>query len=125
MIFRVGSTFPDREPILDRLSGHARKTFATKFVWVYAFSCCDSFGSRDETHLASVERLVSTVVWPHAGQHTILQLLCRGQELQAMIAFGSKRCPQRGQVTREALILPIRSVSGHDSAIRQSGRTMA
>ena len=125
MACRTDLAFFDRATIHDRLTDPARKIFATKLVWVYAFSCCDSFGSRDETHLASVERLVSTVVWPHAGQHTILQLMCRGHELQAVMVSGSKRCPHSGQVIREALMLPIRSVSGNDTTIRQSGKTMA
>jgi hypothetical protein len=125
MASRVGLTFLDRATILDRLTDPARKIFATKSVWVYAFSCCDSFVSRDETHLASAERLVSTVVWPHAGQHTILQFLCRGQELQAVMVSGSKRCPHSGQMNSDALILPIRSVSELDSAIHLSGMTMA
>jgi hypothetical protein len=62
MTCRYDLTFSNREPIPDPLFGHARRIFATTSVWVYAFSCRGSFGSRDATHLASVERLVSTVV---------------------------------------------------------------
>lgn len=62
MAYRGDLAFPDQTTVLDRLTAPARRIFATKAVWVYAFSCCDSFGSRDETHLASAERLVSTVV---------------------------------------------------------------
>jgi hypothetical protein len=125
MSWQDAVVFYPRTTILVRLTDPARTIFATKPFQVYAFSCLVSFVSRDETHLAIAERLMSTVVWPHAGQHTILQPFCRGQERQAALDCGSKRYPHIGQVNCERLMFPIRSTSIPDTTIRLSGMPWA